>query len=54
MKMAIAEQLTQLNTLRQQCAANLVTKGVTAAETEGFASLIPKILDIPAGGGNLN
>jgi hypothetical protein len=49
--MAISDQLTQLNDLRKTCAANLTTMGVEAAETEGFASLVPKILDVPTGGG---
>lgn len=48
--MAIADQMTQLNTLRQQMAANLTTMGVEAASTEGLSLLIPKILDIPSGG----
>lgn len=42
----IAEQLTKLNQLRQQFAANLVTKGVAADATEKFNTLVPKILQI--------
>lgn len=42
----IAEQLTKLNQLRQQFAANLVTKGVAADAEEKFNTLVPKILQI--------
>ena len=45
----IAEQLTKLNQLRQQFAANLVTKGVAADATEKFNTLVPKVLDISGG-----
>ena len=38
----IAEQLTKLNQLRQQLAANLTTKGVTASTAEKFNTLVPK------------
>ena len=45
----IAEQLTKLNQLRQQLAANLTTKGVTASTAEKFNTLVPKVLEISGG-----
>ena len=36
MSVTITEQLTKLNQLRQQLAANLTTKGVPATATEKF------------------
>ena len=36
MAVTITEQLTKLNQLRQQLAANLTTKGVSATATEKF------------------
>ena len=44
MAVTITEQLTKLNQLRQQLAANLTTKGVTATATEKFNTLVPKVL----------
>ena len=44
MAVTIAEQLTKLNQLRQQLAANLTTKGVTASTAEKFNTLVPKVL----------
>ena len=49
MAVTIAEQLTKLNQLRQQLAANLVAKGVNAEQTEKFNTLVPKILNISGG-----
>ena len=45
----ITEQLTKLNQLRQQLAANLTTKGVTATTTEKFNTLVAKVLEISGG-----
>jgi hypothetical protein len=41
MAVTITEQLTKLNQLRQQLAANLTTKGVTATTAEKFNTLVP-------------
>ena len=49
MAVTITEQLTKLNQLRQQLAANLTTKGVTASTTEKFNTLVPKVLEISGG-----
>ena len=49
MAVTITEQLTKLNQLRQQLAANLTTKGVTATATEKFNTLVPKVLEISSG-----
>lgn len=49
MAVTIAEQLTKLNQLRQQLAANLTTKGVSATTTEKFNTLVPKVLAISGG-----
>ena len=49
MAATITEQLTKLNQLRQQLAANLTTKGVTATATEKFNTLVPKVLEISSG-----
>ena len=49
MAVTITEQLTKLNQLRQQLAANLTTKGVTATATEKFNTLVPKVLAISGG-----
>lgn len=46
----IAQNLTQLATDKTSLAANLITKGVTAADTESMASLAGKVLDITGGG----
>lgn len=48
--MAIADQLSRLNELRQNLAAALTDKGVAAAETEGLETLIPKVGTIETGG----
>ena len=39
----IAEQLTKLNSLKTQLAANLTTKGVTATATETFNTLLQSL-----------
>ena len=44
--MAIADQLSRLNELRQNLAAALTAKSVEAAETEGFETLVPKVAEI--------
>lgn len=49
MAVTIAEQLTKLNQLRKQLAANLVAKGVTATTAEKFNTLVPKVLEISGG-----
>ena len=49
MAVTIAEQLTKLNQLRQQLAANLTKKGVTATATEKFNTLVLKVLEISGG-----
>ena len=49
MAATIAEQLTKLNQLRQQLAANLTTKGVSASAAEKFNTLVPKVLEISGG-----
>lgn len=49
MAATITEQLTKLNQLRQQLAANLTTKGVTATTAEKFNTLVPKVLEISGG-----
>ena len=53
MAVTITEQLTKLNQLRQQLAANLTTKGVTATATEKFNTLVPKVLAISGGESNV-
>lgn len=47
----VAELITSLNTQKDALAANLVTKGVAAKDTEGFSTLVPKVLEIQGGGG---
>ena len=49
--MSLATALTALDTQRDNLAANLTTMGVTAANTETLAQLVPKVLDIESGGG---
>ena len=49
MAATITEQLTKLNQLRQQLAANLTTKGVSASAAEKFNTLVPKVLEISGG-----
>lgn len=48
--MNISAALAALDTQRNKLAANLVTKGVTAAATETLAVLVPKVLTITTGG----
>lgn len=48
--MALADSLTNLDSKRDTLAANLTTKGVTAANTETLGALVAKVLDVPAGG----
>ena len=47
--MAIADQLSRLNELRQNLAAELTAKSAEAAETEGFETLVPKVGTIETG-----
>ena len=47
----VAELITSLNTQKDALAANLITKGVAAKDTEGFSTLVPKVLEIQGGGG---
>lgn len=47
----VAELITSLNAQKDALAANLVTKGVAAKDTEGFSTLVPKVLEIQGGGG---
>ena len=49
--MSIGTELGKLNTQRNNLAANLTTKGVTASSSETLAQLVPKVLDITSGGG---
>ena len=46
----VAELITSLNAQKDALAANLVTKGVAAKDTEGFSTLVPKVLEIQGGG----
>lgn len=48
-----SEYLTQLQNDKQTLVDNLVTKGVSATSDETFTSLVPKVLDIQSGGGEL-
>lgn len=48
----VAELITSLNAQKDALAANLVTKGVAAKDTEGFSTLVPKVLEIQGGGGD--
>ena len=49
----ISEQLTELINQKNALAANLVTKGVSASNTEKFNTLVPKVLEIQGdSGGN--
>ena len=50
--MSIATYLTALDRDRDALAANLVTKGVQASSSETFTTLVPKVLNIPSGGGS--
>jgi hypothetical protein len=46
----IADYLSELNTQKNQLAANLKKMGVTANSNEKLNTLVPKILDIPQDG----
>jgi len=48
--MSIATALIKLQTQRNNLAANLTAKGITAENTEALSSLVPKVLDIKTGG----
>ena len=48
----VAQLITSLNPQKDAWAANLVTKGVAAKDTEGFSTLVPKVLEIKGGGGD--
>lgn len=50
--MSIATYLTALDRDRDALAVNLTTKGVPASSSETFTTLVPKVLDIPSGGGS--
>jgi hypothetical protein len=47
--MGISESLSNLDAKRDALAANLVTKGVTASNTETIGALVDKVLDITQG-----
>jgi hypothetical protein len=44
------ELLSELNVQKNALVNNLNTKGVTASPSEGFTTLVPKVLDIMGGG----
>lgn len=46
-----AELLEELSIQKVALAENLATKGVDALASEGFTTLVPKVLEIQAGGG---
>ena len=46
-----ADYLSQLTSEKNALANNLVAKGVEASTSETFTTLVPKVLDIPTGGG---
>ena len=46
----ISELLSQLQSDKNTLVTNLITKGVTADNSETFTSLVPKVLDITSGG----
>ena len=50
--MAIADKLNELITQRNNLADNLNTMGVSASQSETLTTLVPKVLDIQAGGGS--
>lgn len=52
--MSIADSLTNLDAKRDALAANLVTKGVAASNTEHLAALVAKVLDIVTGTPEVN
>ena len=43
--MSIVEKINELKSLRTQLALNLKNKGVTTTSSEGFADLVPKVLE---------
>ena len=43
--MSIVEKINELKSLRTQLALNLKDKGVTTTSSEGFADLVPKVLE---------
>ena len=45
------ELLSELNVQKNALVNNLNTKGVTASSSEGFTTLVPKVLDIMGSGG---
>ena len=47
----ISEYLSELVTQKSSLAANLVTKGVSASDSETLNTLVPKVLLIPSGSG---
>lgn len=49
----IAQLLTALDQLRDQLAANLTTMGVPSTTEEKLNNLVPKVLQIPKGGGEV-
>ena len=46
-----SDYLTQLISDKADLAANLIIKGVAASSSETFTELVPKVLQIPSGGG---
>ena len=51
--MNVAELIAELDALRPELAGYLVAKGVSAAETEGLASLVDKVASISTGSGGI-
>lgn len=51
--MNVAELITELDALRPELAGYLVSKGVSASETEGLASLVDKVASISTGSGGI-
>ena len=49
MSTSIADLLQELQNQKNNLADNLETKGVSANNTEGFTTLVPKVLDITGG-----
>lgn len=49
MAASIADLLQELQNQKNNLADNLETKGVSANNTEGFTTLVPKVLDITGG-----
>ena len=50
--MSIASYLSELVSQKNNLAANLVTKGVSASSSETLNTLVPKVLSISGGGGS--